>query len=102
MLFGVAYSTYQPSSYAPAYAIEDFGSLYGAPQTPLIEGQFVVKRNFGFGSAGVEVGYGSYGNHSKDIQVDSDLSLTQERIGAIVILDTLFSEPYAAPYISGG
>ena len=42
--------------------------IYGQPQTPLIEGQVIVKRNFSFGSLGVELGYGKYDNTASSIR----------------------------------
>lgn len=101
-ILGVDYSTYQPTNYAPAFTFQSFGDLYGQPQTPLIEAQIVIKRNFSFGSIGVEIGYGNYDNLSDNAQVDSELKLQQIRLGVIFILDTLMSQPYVAPYGSFG
>lgn len=103
VLFGVDYSTYQPINYIPQYTINAaFGDIYGQPATPLLEGQLVVKLNTRFGSIGVELGYGSYQNNSANAQIPSTLNLQQERVGLILVLDTLFSQPYAAPYASAG
>lgn len=100
-LLGFAYSSYTPSNYVPNFATTDFGSVYGTPQTPLLEGQLTIKRNFSFGSAGIEIGFGYYDNVGSGT-INSELQLTQGRLGAIVILDTLFSTPYLAPYGSVG
>jgi hypothetical protein len=100
-LVGITYSAFVPSSYAPNYISEDFSSIYG--NVPLMEGQLIVKRNTSVGSIGLEIIGGSYTNKSTSPELlNSVLSLTEVRLGFLFIADTLFSEPYAAPYVSGG
>lgn len=101
-LGGIAYSSYNPTNYAPAFLGANFTDVYAKASSPLIEGQLVVKRNFGFGSAGVELGMGYYAANSTTNLINSELQLYQYRVGGIVILDELFTVPYVAPYASGG
>lgn len=97
---GFAYNSYTPSNYEPNFSGTDFNSNYGAPRSPLLEGQFTVKRNFSFGSIGLEFGGGNYYNSGSD---GSKLKIYQIRTGAIFVLDTLFKDsPFVAPYASIG
>lgn len=101
MTVGFDYNAYNPTHYTPNFSGTDFGSVYGQPRSPLMEGQLVVKRNFSFGSLGLEFGGGNYYNSGND---GSKLKLVQFRLGTILILDTLFPAkvPYVAPFASIG
>ena len=101
-IVGAAYSTYNPLNYMSAFLAQDFNTVYGTANQPLIELQVVVKRNFKIGSIGIELAGGYYQTNSATTLIDSSLSFTEGRVGAILILDTLFSQPYVAPYASVG
>lgn len=97
---GFAYNSYTPSNYEPNFSGTDFNSNYGVPRSPLLEGQFTVKRNLSFGSIGLEFGGGNYYNAGAD---GSKLKIYQIRTGAIFTLDSLFKNaPYIVPYASVG
>jgi len=97
---GFAYNAYNPSNYEPNFSGTDFVSEYGVPRSPLLEFQFTVKRNFSFGSVGLDFGGSNYYNAGGD---GSQLKLYQMRVGGIFYLDTLFSDsPLDVPYASVG
>jgi hypothetical protein len=100
-IFGISYNSYQPSNFVSSLLNSNFGDVYGAPQTPLLEAQLIVKRNFSLGSIGVEAAFGYYDNNSS-ADVSSELQISQYRLGIILILDTLTETPYFAPYGSVG
>lgn len=100
----VGYSTYQPVNYEPNFATGKFSNFYKTAEMPLIEAQFTVKRNLGFGSVGAEMAAGIYKNTSDvDITlVDSTLTLYPVRLGVNITLDAFSAEPLIVPYASGG
>lgn len=101
--FAVDYSTYNPINYQPDFAITSFKDVYRNPDLPMIDISFTVKRNMAWGSLGGEFSVGFYKNISDNPNyVDSQLSLTPIKLGAIFFLDTLAPEPTVVPYISGG
>lgn len=99
---GLGVSSFAPTQYAPNFTEDAFGDIYGNAQTPLIEFQYTLKRNLSLGSLGAELGVGYYKNSSTDVDINSELSLYQLRIGAIFVADMLFKEPWVAPYASAG
>lgn len=97
------YSTYNPKNYEPHFLAASFGDVYGSPQTPLIGLVVGVKRNFPFGSVGLEIGGGNYANSSDPASgVNSTLNLYPVRLGGTFALETLMSEPYVVPYFATG
>ncbi len=101
--FSLGYSTYEPLNYEPDVAAEDFSTIYGYSDLPLIELQFVVKRNFPFGSVGLSVGVGIYENQSGNVDFgESTLQLIPVKVGAVLSLETLMKNPYVVPYVGGG
>ena len=103
--FSIGYSQYTPYNYASTFAAFDFEETYGfSSEMPLIELQYTLKRNFMWGSIGVEIGGGYYEN-SSDFEltnIDSTLQIIPVRVGAVLILDGLTRFPYIAPYASVG
>ncbi len=98
----ISYSDYLPDSYTPNFITAEFDDIYQTPSTPLLELTYVFKRNFKVGSLGLEAGVGIYENESASELVDSSLTLIPVRVGVQLVLDTLFFEPYVAPYGSAG
>lgn len=98
----VGYSMFDPSLYEPNFIAYNFDEVYSNPSVPLVEFQFTFKRNLSFGSIGMEVGLGGFQAESTDATVDSSLLLVPVRLGFNYTMDTLFSQPYLAPYVSGG
>ncbi len=108
--FSIGLSTYTPKNYEPDFAAVTFDAAYGSADLPLMNLSFSVKKNFAFGSMGVEGSAGYYKNSSRssvDIAgvptaLDTTLSIYPLSIGGIITLDNLFYEPFIAPYFSGG
>ena len=99
----LGYSSYEPVYYEPNFLAVDFVDIYSTPEMPLIELQISIKRNMNFGSFGGELSVGIYQNDSDSPElVDSSLQLIPVRLGAVLSLDTLSSEPMFVPYVSGG
>lgn len=99
----IGYSRYTPYNYASEFSPFSYDETYGnVPNLPLIEIQYTLKRNFSWGSIGVELGAGMYENSSAIPELDSQLRLIPIRLGATLILDGLFRYPYIAPYGSVG
>ena len=109
-MFSLGFSTYSPKNYEPDFAAVTFDAAYGTADLPLATISFSVKKNFIFGSIGVEGSAGYYKNTSRssvDIAgvptaLNTTLSIYPLTIGGIIILDNLFYEPIVAPYVSGG
>lgn len=95
----VGYSAYSPDDYNPSFVIDSFSGYYGNAETPLIELTVTPKKNFSFGSLGLDIGVGYYVNSAPD---SSQLSVIPVRLGLLLSLDTLFSEPYVVPYATIG
>ncbi|NCN26128.1 hypothetical protein GW915_01010 [bacterium] len=101
--FSVGYSTYTPVDYASEYSALSFEDAYGfESDLPLIEVQYIFKRNFSFGSLGAELGVGMYENKSDIESLSSTLKLYPIRLGAVLSLDGIFKNPYIVPYVAGG
>lgn len=99
----IGYSRYTPINYASEFSAFSYDEVYGdAPDLPLIELQYTLKRNFLWGSIGIEAGAGIYEASSIDPNIDRQLRLIPVRLGATLILDGLFRYPYIAPYGSVG
>gem|GEM_PF-1135850 len=99
----IGYSSYIPSYYASEFVAYDYKTAYGdQADLPLIEAQYTFKRNFSFGSVGLEAGAGIFQNSSALANSDRTLQLIPVRLGVTVILDGIFSKPYIAPYGSVG
>ncbi|NJL23836.1 MAG: hypothetical protein HC902_00720 [Calothrix sp. SM1_5_4] len=100
--FSVEYSTYEPLNYLPNFLEADFADVYSSVDTPMLEMQFTVKRNFSFASLGGEIAVGFYENESDSDLVNSTLTLYPIRLGAVLAFDALAPDPLFVPYVSGG
>lgn len=100
----LGYSFFVPTNYEPTVGpYATYNELYSdSANSPLLEFQFSFLRHFGLGSLGLEAAAGIYSNDSRISDVESTLDITKYRVGLTLILDTLFTEPWVAPYISGG
>lgn len=99
----VGYSSYEPLNYEPDFVAAAFEAVYKNPNVPLIDLQFVVKKNMSIGSLGVELAVGHYEVASYDKTFgDSKLTLNPVRVGAVFNLDALAPTPYFVPYVAGG
>jgi hypothetical protein len=98
----IGYSSYEPKNFESNFVAADISQPYTKAETPLIEAQFVFKRNTTYGSIGAELGIGMYSNTSDDPGIESTLEFKMYRLGANIALDTLSPEPYIVPYASAG
>src|SRR5665213_3541585 len=102
-LIGGGYSNYEPLNYQPNFSHATYRKTYGQPWSGLLELNFAVKRNLSAFSVGTELSVGSYDNaRSNKAIAETELTLTEVRLGAAIYFDTLMATPYAVPYISGG
>ncbi len=103
---GVGFSTYAPINYESSYisgTITDFKGLFGSADTPMIELYLNYKKNFSFGSLGLDLGVGYYKN-SATTDAGDNLTITLQiaRFGVKYILDSIGYEPKIAPYVGVG
>ena len=94
------YSFFKPENYIPDFSAFDFVDVYGDENQPIIEIQYVYKRNFNLIAVGVELSYGNYSVTSLDGA--SELNLNPARIGFVFDLDGFMNEPRVVPYVSFG
>jgi hypothetical protein len=100
---GAGISNYEPLNFNPNYSPNTYRKTYGQPWTGLIEGNLTVKRNFDAFGVGIEVSGGNLDNGRSNKAIsDTNLNITEVRVGAALYFDMLFKEPYAVPYVSGG
>lgn len=101
--FSLTYSQYYPENLESNLGAVGFSDIYDASaDTPLIEAQLALKRNFSLGSVGIEIGVGYYSNNSDVDLVDSNFEIIPIRVGLQYTMDTIFESPYLAPYVSFG
>lgn len=101
-VYNIGFSNYRPSNYEVNFIEAPFTDIYATPDTPLVEIQAALKRNFSFGSIGAELGVGTYKNSSDTDDIESELTLHMVRLGLNLNLDNITYEPFVVPYISGG
>ena len=102
-VIGLSYSTFEPLDYSPNYSADDFDTVYADAESPLIEFNIYLKRNYSAFSIGLELSVGSYSTKSAATATDdSTLSLTPAKLGVKLAMDALFNEPWIVPYASGG
>lgn len=102
-MFGINYETYTPSNYISVLDnVATYGDMFGSTPIQMVEGELDYKMNFQAGSLSVGAGFGGgqvegYGSDSQDHKIE----LTKTFLTASYIMDTLFPEPYVAPYVKG-
>jgi len=102
-MFNLGYENVMLDRY---FSIHDGTTLYedmfGESEFPVVSLNLSYKLNFALGSLLASAGIG-YGEIAEDVSgVDRSLTLTKQAVSATYIMDTLFEEPYAAPYASIG
>lgn len=98
--FSAGVGQFNPTNYKPDFVVgQSFDSYYGAAESPMVDINFGIQKNFSFGSVTGEFGGSFYSNQGKN---NTTLKVTPVRAGLKLSLDTLFSEPYIVPYASGG
>lgn len=108
--FSLGMSTYNPKNYEPDFVAATFNDVYGNASMPMLDFMMTFKKNFPFGSIGIEASIGMYKNNSRSqvtvagvpTAVDSTLNIYPIAVGGILTLDNLFYEPFFAPYAAGG
>lgn len=98
----VGYSAYKPDNFESNFVAADISKPYEKAELPLIEVQFVFKRNTNYGSLGGELSAGLYSNESDDPGIDSSLEFKMYRLGLVLALDAFGEEPFIVPYGSLG
>lgn len=99
--FGISYEGVDLKNYISVLdgVNQSYGAVFGTSPVPLIRVNFDYKYNTGAGSiaAGVDVGTGSLSGQANG--VTHDLTLLKYGLGLKWTLDTLWPEPYVAPYL---
>lgn len=96
-----------PDGYKSAIDQFSYEELFGSSTLNITQGYVGAKYNMSFGSMGIGgmFGYGSLndGRISGTVNRDVDATLEVTKYGgyANLTLDTLFNEPYVAPYVEG-
>jgi hypothetical protein len=99
----LTYSQFYPDSLESNLGAVNFSDIYDASaDTPMLELQFGVKRNFSLGSVGFELAVGYYSNDSDIDLFESSFEIIPVRLGVQYTADAIFQSPYVAPYIAGG
>jgi hypothetical protein len=102
-MFGLTYENLQMNNYV---SIADFTTTYadmfGDTEIPMYGVQLSYKYNFALGALTANAGLGYATYTSPDSGTMRTLSLTKYTLSASYIMDVLFNEPYAAPYITVG
>lgn len=99
----LAYSAYVPENLESSFVAAGILQPYSKPTLPLVEAQYVFKRNTPIGSLGGELGLGYFSNSSSDTSIsDSSLQFKMVRLGVVAAIDTLYKEPFLVPYGSAG
>jgi hypothetical protein len=102
-MFGLNYENAEMYKYV---SILDFTTpyqdMFGSSEIPIYNVQLSYKYNFSLGSLAA-TGTLGYGTYSSDISgTMRTLSFTKYGISASYVMDMLFDEPYAAPYVTFG
>lgn len=102
-MFGINYETYKPTGFVSVLDnVATYENMFGSTPIELVEAEVSYKMNFAAGALTAGVGFGGgqvtgYGSDSQDHKIE----LTKTFLSASYILDTLFPEPYVAPYVKG-
>lgn len=103
ILFGIGVDNILPNKFVSPLSGENYKDIYGSNnRVPLTQVSLGTKFNTELGSFGAEFlgGYGTLGG-TDSLGNDRTLEITKYGGSVIFILDTMFAEPYVAPYVSG-
>lgn len=99
----LVYSMFEPTYYEPNFYAGNFEDIYTSPELPMIELVIERKRNYSFGSVGVQFAVSGYQNDSDSPDlVDSSLQLIPVRLGVTLAFDNITPEAQIVPYFSAG
>ncbi len=97
-LFSVGYHNYTPKNYLSTLDLTVYSEIYGSSPIGMYEVQLSYKYNFDLGAMTAGLGYGSGSVSGTFNNTERTLSVTKPSLSIGYIADTLFSEPYFAPY----
>jgi hypothetical protein len=100
-IFGINASMIQPKKYFSEIDGDPYDAMFGSQAIPMVQAQFGAQYNFTLGSLGflVEGGYGQVSGSNSG--TSRSLSLMKKGASLTYTMNTLWPEPYLAPYISG-
>jgi hypothetical protein len=98
-IFAINVEQIFPGKFRSKISNDSYETLFGETPVPVAQVEAGAQANFGIGSLGASLVYG-YGG-VKDARSGSDrvLNLTKQGLTLNLTLNTLFSEPYVAPYL---
>jgi hypothetical protein len=100
---GFSYENFYPNKYTSIINLTDsYNDMFGNSEIPMLNMDIGYKYNFSLGSliAGVGIGIGRLTDSHK--QIYSQLEFTKTMAYAGYVMDSIFNEPYVAPYFMGG
>lgn len=101
-VFSLGYGQINLPNFETNFLVENFSQVYGE-NVPYYELQYGINRNFNFLALGFETGIGFLKSDAVEGLSDKpSLTLMPIKVGARLSFNSLFSEPYILPYISGG
>ncbi len=102
--FGFAISDifFYPQSYRSRYEGASFGSVFGKSDVQEAGGEFSLSWNTSMGSFGVEAGVAQFSATGGDDSFTRSLNNIRTSGSISYTMNSLFNEPYFAPYIQGG
>lgn len=101
-IFSLGVSFFNLPDYQSSFLNQNFKDIYGSGHQ-LIEFLYLRKKNYSFFSIGMEIGLGFLSANSvQGVSDETSIQLIPIRLGARVLLDGLYNEPYIVPFIMGG
>ena len=99
-MFGLDYQAFKPTNYISTLDSLGYGDMFGSSPVQLAELQIAYKFNFSAGSVTLGLGGGMGQVTGTDATGgDRTLELTKLAVSGSYIMDTLFPQPYIAPYV---
>jgi hypothetical protein len=101
--FGLTYENFYPSNYSSIIDAADFyQDLFGEAEIPMVSADIGFKYNFTLGAllAGIGGGYGTLSETRGEVLRKVEFTKGSAYLG--YLMDSVFDEPYVAPYITGG
>lgn len=103
ILFGLNYEIIRPTDYASFVDLDPYSDMFGSSQMPVYQVQMGYKYNISAGALALNLGYGSgYVEGMDSNSQKRTLNITKSSVMVSYIMDTLFPEPYVAPYVAAG
>lgn len=98
-MLGLNYQTYRPTNFLSTLDLSSYEELFGSTPVSMGELQFSYKRNFSAGAVTLGLGYGM--GQVSDNRSGDERTLEISKLSSTLnyVMDTLFAEPYVAPYL---